>query len=191
MSRVLFIRHAETDMAGRFCGHSDPDLNDKGRTQLAKLGHVLSNETIDEVYSSDLRRAKSTAQAIAEARDIPLSLRPALREIDFGQWEGLTWGQIEERDPEYAREWMARYPHLPAPSGESFQTFEERILQEVNQLLNSSRGPSAVVTHAGVLRVVMRHLCEVSEEETWKQTRPYCSVVRYESRNPATQGDDE
>src|ERR1700691_1369855 len=110
MSRVLFIRHAETDMAGRFCGHSDPDLNDKGRMQLTELAHLLSTEAIDAVYSSDLRRAKSTAQAIAEARKVPLSLRPALREIDFGDWEGLSWDQIKQRDPLYPRKWMAGFP---------------------------------------------------------------------------------
>jgi alpha-ribazole phosphatase len=183
MSRVLFIRHAETDMAGRFCGHSDPDLNDKGRKQLTELAHLLSTEAIDAVYSSDLRRAKRTAQAIAEARKVPLSLRPALREIDFGHWEGLSWEQIEQRDPLYARKWMAGYPLLPAPWGESFQAFEERILQEVNQLLDSSHGPMAVVTHAGALRVVMRHLCGCSDLDAWQQTQEYCSVVRYESRN--------
>jgi alpha-ribazole phosphatase len=191
MSRVFFIRHAETDMAGRFCGHSDPDVNAQGRTQLAELAHLLSGEAIDEVYSSDLRRAKSTAQAIAAARNIPLSLRPALREIDFGHWEGLNWEQIEQSDPGYARKWIAGYPRVPAPSGESFQVFEERILQEVKHLLESSRGPMAVVTHAGVLRVVMRHLCGCSDQEAWQQTQPYCCVVRYQSCNPEAQGDDQ
>jgi alpha-ribazole phosphatase len=191
MRSVLFVRHAETDMAGRFCGHSDPDLNDNGRTQLTELAQLLSGERIDEVYSSDLRRAMSTAQAIAQARKIPLSPRPALREIDFGRWEGLSWEQIEQSDPGYARKWMADYPHLPAPAGESFGDFEERILQEVNQLLDSSRGSMAVVTHAGALRVVMRHLCGCSDSEAWQQTRPYCCVVRYESRNPEAKGENK
>jgi len=191
MSRVFFIRHAKTDMAGRFCGHSDPDVNARGLMQLSQLAHLLSAEAIDEIYSSDLRRAKSTAEAIAAARNIPLSLRPALREIDFGRWEGLNWEQIELRDPDYARKWIAGYPQLSAPSGESFQSFEERILQEVNHLLDSSRGPMAVVTHAGVLRVVLRHLCGCSDEEAWQQTRPYCCVVRYELRNPEAKGENE
>ncbi len=59
MSRVFFIRHAETEMAGRFCGHSDPELNAQGRMQLTELAHLLSAEPIDEVYSSDLRRARA------------------------------------------------------------------------------------------------------------------------------------
>src|SRR5271165_4550090 len=132
MSTTFFIRHAETEMAGRFCGQSDPDLNAQGRTQLAALRGLLSAETIDGVYSSDLRRARSTAHAIAATRNIPLTLRPALREIDFGRWEGLSWGQIEQMDPEYARRWVDAYPQLPAPAGESFQAFEARILEEVN-----------------------------------------------------------
>jgi broad specificity phosphatase PhoE len=178
LSRILFIRHAETEMAGRFCGHSDPDLNAQGRAQLMDLARLLSAETIEGVYSSDLRRAQSTAQAIAAARSIPLSLRPALREIDFGQWEGLSWAQIEDRHPEYSRKWAAGYPHHPAPGGEEFDAFKARILGEVNHLLD--RGPVAVVTHAGVLRVVLQHLCGCSEREAWKQTREYCCVIHFE-----------
>jgi alpha-ribazole phosphatase len=181
MSRVLFIRHAETEMAGRFCGRSDPDLNAAGRAQTLSLVQQLSAEPIDAVYSSDLRRASSTAQAIASAREVPRLLRPALREIDFGQWEGLSWKEIEQKDPDYAREWAARFPELPAPEGEGFPAFEERVLAEVRPLLKETRRPVAVVTHAGVLRVVLQHLCGCSASEAWEQTRSYCCVVRYES----------
>ena len=180
MSRALFIRHAETEMAGRYCGHSDPDLNAQGRAQLVKLSHLLCAEPFDAVYSSDLRRASSTAQAIAAVREIPQVLRPTLREINFGQWEGLRWEQIEQMDPEYARDWVAHYPHLPAPSGESFEVFEARVLEEVHRLLEGNHGPIAVVTHGGVLRVVLRHFCACSEEEAWQQTQEYCCIVRYE-----------
>jgi alpha-ribazole phosphatase/probable phosphoglycerate mutase len=182
MSRLLFIRHAETEMAGRFCGHSDPDLNERGQAQLARLAQVLSTEKIGEIYSSDLRRAQSTAQAIAASRNIPLTLRPALREIHFGKWEGMSWRQIEQIDPDYAQRWVDGYPHLPAPAGESFPGFEARVLDEVSQLIDRDAEPIAVVTHAGVLRVVLRHLQGCSEQEAWQQTQPYCCVVRYEAK---------
>jgi alpha-ribazole phosphatase len=182
MSRVFFIRHAETEMAGRFCGHSDPDVNAQGQAQLARLAQVLSAETIAGVYSSDLRRAQSTAQAIAAGRNIPLTLRPALREIHFGEWEGLSWRQIEQMDPEYARRWVGGYPHVTAPAGETFRNFEARALEEVNDLIGRAAESIAVVTHAGVLRVVLRHLQGCSEEEAWQQTQPYCCVVRYEAK---------
>jgi alpha-ribazole phosphatase len=182
MSRVLFIRHAETEFAGRFCGHSDPDLNAQGQAQLAGLAQVLSTETITGVYSSDLRRAQSTAQAIAAGRRVPLALRPALREIHFGEWEGLSWPEIEQMDPEYARRWVDDYPHVTAPAGETFHNFEARVLEEVNDLIGRDAESIAVVTHAGVLRVVLRHLQGCSEQEAWQQTQPYCCVVRYEAK---------
>jgi alpha-ribazole phosphatase len=182
MSRVLFIRHAETDMAGRYCGHSDPDLNAAGRAQRTQLARLLSAEHLDTVYSSDLRRATSTAEAIAAGRKILQVMRPALREMNFGAWEGMNWEQIERLDPEYAEAWIAGYPNLPAPSGESFQDFEARVLTEVNHLLAGNPGPIAVVTHAGVLRVVLRRLCGCSEAEAWQQTQPYCCVVRFEAK---------
>jgi alpha-ribazole phosphatase len=182
MSRVFFIRHAETEMAGRFCGHSDPDVNAQGQVQLARLAEVLSTETIEAVYSSDLRRAQSTAHAIAASRKVPVTLRPALREIRFGEWEGLSWGQIEQMDPEYARRWVDGYPHVTAPAGESFPSFEARVLDEVNDLIGRAAESIAVVTHAGVLRVVLRHLQGCLEQDAWQQTQPYCCVVRYEAK---------
>ena len=183
MSRVLFIRHAETEMAGRYCGHSDPDVSAQGRTQVVRLSQLLAEETLDTVYSSDLRRAASTAEGIAAGRDIPRVLRPALREIHFGDWEGLSWEEVERSDPEYAQKWMKSYPHLPAPSGENFQNFERRVLAEVNHLMDRSPGPIAVVTHGGVLRVALRHLCGYSEARAWQETQQYCCVVRYEGES--------
>ena len=180
MSRALFIRHAQTEMAGRYCGHSDPDLNAQGRAQLSELARLLSAEPLHCVYSSDLQRARITAEAIAANGHVPVSIRPALREINFGQWEGMSWEQIEQADGDYARKWMAAFPQLPAPAGESFQGFEARILEEIHQLLDRDSGPIAVVTHAGVLRVVLRHLFGYSEHEAWQQTPPYCCVMRYE-----------
>ena len=182
MSRVLLIRHAETEMAGRFCGHSDPDLNAQGQAQLALLAQALSTEKIGEIYTSDLRRAQSTAQAIASGRNIPLTLRTALREIHFGEWEGMTWRQIEQMDPDYARRWVEGYPHVPAPAGESFPAFEARVLEEVSQLIDRDAEAIAVVTHAGVLRVILRHLQGCSEQEAWQQTRSYGCVVSYEAK---------
>ncbi len=175
---TFFIRHAETEMAGRFCGHADPVLSARGRAQLAPLAQQLSAQKFKRIYSSDLQRAIATAQAITEG---PIELRPALREISFGRWEGLTWEEIEAMDPEYATKWMDEYPRLPAPSGETFDVFEKRVLEEISHLLQHP-GPIAVVAHAGVLRVVLRHLCGCTESEAWKQTQAYCCVVRYEQK---------
>jgi alpha-ribazole phosphatase len=184
MSELLFIRHAATDMAGTFCGHSDPELNARGRVQLAELIDRLRVEEISAVYTSDLRRARTTGTAIAKAFGVGCHVRSALREVDFGQWEGITWEEIERRDEAYARRWIAEYPRLSAPEGESFSNFERRVLDEVAFLSRKTEATSrtiAVVTHAGVLRIVLCALYGCSEEAAWEQTKAYCSIVRHTS----------
>jgi len=179
MSDVLFLRHGETNLAGTFCGHSDPPLNDRGLLQVASLLEQLSDETIDVIYSSDLRRAKQTATAIATAKRVPLHILPALREINFGDWEALRWHEIEARDKSYAERWLAAYPTLAAPGGESVDEFETRILAVVESLLRNDSRRFAVVSHAGVMRVILHRLCGVAEEECLVRTKEYCSMFRY------------
>lgn len=184
MSELIFIRHAETDMAGTFCGHSDPELNARGRGQLANLINRLCKETIGAVFTSDLRRAHATGMAIANAFGTECHVRSALREINFGLWEGASWAEIERRDATYACRWMAEFPHLPAPAGERFCDFERRVLDEVKFLSLRAEATNdciAVVTHAGVLRTVLRLLHGCSENEAWEQTRLCCSVIRHAS----------
>jgi broad specificity phosphatase PhoE len=181
MNDLLFIRHAETDMAGTFCGQSNPPVNERGNRQVQALLKAIERESIDEIYTSDLRRAVATADAIAEVFACPFVARPGLREINFGEWEGLTWQEIERRDNAYAREWSAAYPTLPAPGGESFEAFQKRVMIEVEHLLTHVvHGGIAVVTHAGVMRVVLRKLCGLDEKEAWERTSSYCSFFKYE-----------
>jgi len=180
MSTLLFIRHAETDMAGRFCGHSNPPVNVRGRQQIQMLLKALTPKPIDAVYTSDLQRAVTTADALANAFACPSSTTSALREINFGEWEGLTWPEIETKDAAYARDWSNAYPNLPAPGGESFGAFQARVLAEVHHLLTlNGEGCFAVVTHAGVMRVVLRTLCGLDEKEAWERTRLYCGFFKY------------
>ena len=178
--RLLFIRHGETDLAGRFCGSSDPPINEDGFRQIEQLIERLRTEPIDAVYASDLSRSLTTADAIGKAFALSPIKLPELREIDFGKWEGLSWQQIESRDQAYARRWSEAYPDLPAPGGEPFDAFQSRVLGEVKHLLAmTSERSAAVVTHAGVMRVVLRSLCGFDEQEAWQKTRTYCGFFRY------------
>jgi len=180
MNGVLFIRHAETDMAGTFCGHSNPPVNARGRQQIQTLMNALDGEEIECIFTSDLERAAYTANTLADAFGIPCIKKPDLREINFGRWEGHTWQQIQESDEAYARRWTETYPNLPAPGGESFADFQKRVIAEVTEILSSSdRRKVAVVTHGGVMRVVLQAMCGLAESEAWKLTEHYCSFFRY------------
>jgi broad specificity phosphatase PhoE len=179
MSDVLFVRHGETDLAGTFCGHSDPALNPRGRQQVATLVERLAGERIEVVYASDLLRARETAAAVAAAKRISVYSLPELREIGFGEWEGLSWSAVEARDAAYAARWLAEYPALPAPGGEALPEFEARILTTVKMLLRTEARPFAVVSHAGVMRVALRGLSACPEDECFARTKEYCCVIRY------------
>lgn len=180
MKELLFVRHAETDMAGTFCGQSDPPVNGVGDAQIAALLRTLRSAPITAVFTSDLQRAASTAAILAHSLCVPLTTRPALREIDFGAWEGLTWKQIEALNPAFATQWIEGFPHHTPPQGETFETFEARVMDEMSYLLEQSdRHLAAVVTHAGVMRVVLRNLCGIDEASAWRITKPYCCTFKY------------
>jgi len=153
VSGIIFVRHAETDMAGRFCGHADPQLNSRGRAQLPRLLKQLSHAEFEKIFASDLTRARQTAEAIGHRFGLDVVYRPGLREISFGDWEGRSWNEIEIRDPDRARRWIEEYPYFPAPGGETFESFHARVRREIEFLVE--RAPAAVVTHAGFLRVVL------------------------------------
>jgi alpha-ribazole phosphatase len=178
VKHLFLIRHAETDMAGRFCGHSDPELNERGRQQLAGVVDRLSEYAIRRIYTSDLRRARQTAEAIASHFGIGFEVRPGLREIHFGLWEGLSWSEIEASDPVLVRSWAERYPNSTAPGGESLQQFERRVRAESAFLFAAATEcPIAVVAHAGFMRVLLTNFYGVLEEGGWKLTKEYGSVV--------------
>jgi alpha-ribazole phosphatase len=169
-------------MTGRFCGHSDPELNERGRQQLAGLVTRMSEHTISQVYGSDLRRSRQTAEAIAGHFGTALRVRHGLREIHFGLWEGLRWSEIEARDPVAAKRWIDGYPNLTAPGGESFEQFESRVLTELAFLTREATQSSiAVVTHAGFIRVALMNRFRISAQEAWDLTKDYGSVVQIDA----------
>jgi broad specificity phosphatase PhoE len=180
MNGLLFIRHAETDMTRTFCGHSDPPINARGLQQIQTRLSALNGEEIECVFTSDLERAASTAGVLADAYGVPCIQKPNLREINFGTWEGLTWHQIEEQDEAYARRWTETYPNLPAPDGELFVDFQTRVIAEITEIFNSDdHQQAAVVTHGGVMRVVLQMMCGIAENEAWELTKSYCSFFKY------------
>ena len=181
---LLFIRHAETALAGTFCGHTDPPLNDAGLAQLTPLLARIAEIPCTAIHTSDLERARTTAEFIAEPRNLPIHSSAALREIDFGDWETLSWEQIEQRDPAYAARWVAEFPNLPAPGGEPIPQFKHRVLSEISRLRRQAQD-IAIVTHAGVLRVVLEELGHFAPHHAWERTREYTCTIRCTQQSPS------
>jgi alpha-ribazole phosphatase/probable phosphoglycerate mutase len=156
---LVLVRHAHTDVAGTFCGTSDPPLSAEGLRQLAALNERLKPYNITHKFSSDLQRARQTAESIAQSCRLQVHCLESLHELAFGSWEGLDWDQIMARDSAYAQRWLDHYPSVPAPGGEDFSSFLARIQQAMNSIVEQAAGGCAVVvTHGGVIRTFMQSL---------------------------------
>jgi probable phosphoglycerate mutase len=158
-TRVVLVRHGQTawNAATRIQGHTDIALDEHGRWQAERVGAALAQEGLHAVYSSDLLRARDTAQAIAAASGVALALDIGLRERSFGVFEGLTFAEIESRWPEHSRRWRAREPGYGPEGGEALQDFYARCVEAASRLAAAHPGQHiALVAHGGVLDCLYR-----------------------------------
>ena len=158
--RIIAIRHGETawNALGRIQGHTDIGLNDNGHAQAQQVAQALSGEALDAIYSSDLQRAWQTAQAIAAVTAAPLHAEPGLRERCFGSFEGSSFAQIAQQQPQAAELWRKRdVQFAPPDGGESLLQLQERIAAAVQRVAAAHIGGHiALVAHGGVLDMLYR-----------------------------------
>lgn len=159
-TRIIAVRHGETawNADARIQGHQDVELNDTGRLQARRLGQALADENPAAIYSSDLRRALQTAEAVARTTGAPLIAAPGLRERGFGAFEGRTFEDVQVHAPEHARRWRQRDPdYAPAGGGESLTALRARVQRTVDELAARHAGALIVlVAHGGVMDVLYR-----------------------------------
>ena len=151
MTTLLLVRHGETDWNrdGRVQGHADTPLNEAGRAQVRLLADRLVDEPFDAVYSSDLSRARETAEILAAGLGLDVVELPELREKNFGSWEGLTDVEILERFPDAQRGHWG--------DGESADELSARVEEALHRIAGSHPdGRVLVVTHGGPLRAMLR-----------------------------------
>jgi broad specificity phosphatase PhoE len=193
MNGIVLIRHGETNSAGKFCGQSDPDLNSAGEQRLGLLVEETAPLGIQRIYSSDLRRASRTAAAIGERIRVPVELRPGLREIHFGLWEGLSWEEVEQQYPYEAELWAREFPTGSVPCGESYRDFIARVEAEFNLLLRENESfVRMVVTHRGVLQYALTRFFGFSEADARSRTEGFGAIIlATQIENPRGRSDQQ
>jgi probable phosphoglycerate mutase len=154
VTTLLLTRHGETDWNAerRWQGHSDPPLNERGREQARELAAALDG--VDVIYSSDLARARETADILGERLGLRVRLDPRLRERNFGSWEGRTWEELEVDEAEDLGRWMAGDSHGP-DDAEPYEEFSARIESFLDEVV--LRHPAErvlVVGHGGSIRAI-------------------------------------
>ncbi len=171
-TRIGLIRHGETfwNRMGRWQGHAAVPLNEEGMHQARLLADYLlpQSNQITAIYASDLKRASDTAQALADRLKKPLHHDARLREIDVGEWQGLTGDEIRAWDGERF-ETVQRDPFgTQRPGGESLDQVAERALAFLKEVVQQhTEGYVLVISHGGTIRTILQRLAVVGEGRIW------------------------
>jgi len=164
-TEIILIRHGETDWNSqqRMQGHSNSDLSEVGRGQIQALGELMKNVSFDHIYSSDSLRARQTAEAVTQYSGHTLQFDQRIREKNLGVFEGLTSTEAKERHPEIYRLFKTAGANYVIDEGESTQQLLERALEFIEEIrLRHPQERVVMVTHGGVVRVLMKHALGLS-----------------------------
>ncbi|MEV1293410.1 bifunctional RNase H/acid phosphatase [Pseudonocardia sp. NPDC049635] len=170
--RLILLRHGQTELSveRRYSGHGDPELTAVGQQQAAAAARALAARLAKQgvepaaVLSSPLRRARQTAAAVAETTGAELQIRDALIETDFGGWEGLSFAEARERDPELHARWLGSADVEP-PGGESFRAVRERVEAERRRIVEEFHGATVVVvSHVTPIKLLIRDALGAGDE---------------------------
>jgi probable phosphoglycerate mutase len=181
---ICLVRHGETDWSRdqRFNGRQDIPLNDIGRQQCSELAAYLSDETIDIVISSPLSRCIETAEILAQPRGLGIVAEPRLVEMDYGQWEGLTYDQARQLDTVRFELWDRDPAAIAPPDGESGYTIATRVTAALFDILARHTGRTILlVAHKTVNRVLLCHALDWPiREYRRKVSQAPCALNRLE-----------
>ena len=154
------VRHGETmwNKENRVLGHTEIELNEKGRKQAERLALALKDETLAAIYSSPLRRARETAEEIARFHGLEVVTDDGLKEVDAGELDGLTFQEMMERYGDFLKEWVKDEPSLRMPGGESIAELQQRTWPAVERMVRDHPdGIVILVSHAfAILSIICK-----------------------------------
>ncbi|MBN1415916.1 MAG: histidine phosphatase family protein [Bacteroidales bacterium] len=181
---VYLVRHGEThwNLEQRLQGQLDSPLTEEGIRQATAMAGKLSGIRFDAIYSSDLERARHTAQIITSRFDrITIRYDNRIRERHFGSFQGLTWKEIAEKFPDEAARELSRDPMNKAPGGESKHQLLARTVDFFDDIATGHPGERVlVISHGGVLNVWIRHVLQLPFETPRRFHLPNAAINIFE-----------
>ncbi|MCR5353136.1 MAG: histidine phosphatase family protein [Clostridiales bacterium] len=151
MTRLVVVRHAESEgnYSREFHGQYNSDITEKGHVQAECTAKFLDGVKIDKIYSSDIKRAYSTAKHVADRKGLEIIKDEGLREIFAGEWERKSFFALPEEYPELFEKWKTHKSQCTLPGGESVSHLAHRIINEFEKIARENEGKTVlVVTHA-------------------------------------------
>lgn len=170
-TRLILLRHGQTELSveRRYSGRGNPALTELGRRQARAAADRLGSgtgigEDIVAVVSSPLQRATATAGDVADRLGLDVEIDDGFIETDFGRWEGLTFAEAADRDPDVHTRWLSDV-EVPTPDGESFAQVADRVIAAKDQLLQRYPGQTVlVVSHVTPIKTLLRHALATGPE---------------------------
>jgi len=158
VASLWLVRHAEVEQKYQrvFGGRIDMDLSPRGHVQAVRLSDYLKSHSFDAVYASPMRRVQQTLQPMFQNGFPKPIITPEFREVDFGEWTGHTWVEIEERFGVSAFNWLAQLESDGIPKAECSDKLRARVQPALEGVLRSyPRGQVAIICHGGVIRMIL------------------------------------
>ncbi|KXO91143.1 phosphoglycerate kinase [Tsukamurella pseudospumae] len=165
-TRLILLRHGQTPASvGRlYSGRGNPSLTELGREQAHAAADLLRDTHIDAILSSPLDRARQTADAVNATRGLTVEVEDGLIETDFGAWEGLSFGEARERDPELHGRWLGDTSVAP-PGGESFDEVHGRVTALLQRVTVEHPGRTVLlVSHVTPIKTILRIALDVGPQ---------------------------
>lgn len=155
--KLILLRHGDIgkEYRGRYIGKIDVPLSDRGRRQAEELAERLRREAPRRCLTSPLRRCRETADIISKAAGLTFETDPDLREIDFGDWDGMTFDEILKTAPDEVKRWDALESIFAFPNGESLNDFLARVKHVAGRIIDTPEETVIVCTHGGVIRTLI------------------------------------
>lgn len=187
VEKIALIRHGvtEANLQKRYAGATDLPLIAEGEAQAKTMARHIKALKPDRILSSPLRRALDTARIAAGGLEVEIEVDDNLREVDFGQWENMSYTEIVKDHEEEMNRWFAWDPDFAFPGGESFKGFSERVNIVKERMLNDSAKTLIAFTHGGVIGHFICLMLNIPPQKQFTFALPPASYALFESKNGA------
>jgi alpha-ribazole phosphatase len=177
--RIYLIRHGETANAGQVCfnGHFDVDVSPAGMKQFRSISESLKEFSIKTVYSSDLKRTRICAEIVSEPHGLNPIPFPELRELSFGEWEGMSVSEVNEKYPNQLNERLKNIETFSVEGGETFLQLQERVIPKFNEIVaGHPHDDIVIVAHGGVNRIILGHVLGIPMANIFRIQQEYGAI---------------
>lgn len=187
MARIFLVRHGQTEWnrVERFRGRIDVPLNEVGLAQARAAAERLAREReVVAVYSGPLDRTMRTAEPIAERLGLAVQPLEAINDLDFGEWQGMTPAEVEEKYPDLYRRWQLAPHTVDFPGGESLAALRARAFGAMRELAGRHAGRAFVlVTHRVVCKVLLCAALGLDNAHYWQIDQDNGAISTFSYRN--------